>query len=320
LLRKCWGVAGAGIIQQNLARTEAGATVVFNPTVPGKRVYALFGFVAVNDFSRVLDLGNDVLILINDIAKVLHEEVYRWALGDSGQCNKNLGGAFLMVFRIGDFTDVHDKKKRATDVVFNTSATAKRSAKAMKKKQTKRRAAAEAQDSHLTLASLPGIQAFTDRALLGLLKSFAGIHRDRKLQEWRKDFRLGGGVGAYFASAIFGMDAGWAVEGAVGSEHKIDATYLSPHVNMASRMMSASKQYGVTLLMSQAVEELMSRAAREKLRHLDTVYVKGSSVREFSLTMLGTRVSSSSYTSGHKYLPTLMLNATARRFGMSIKI
>jgi hypothetical protein len=49
---------------------------------------------------------------------------------------------------------------------------------------------------------LPGIQAFTDRALLGLLKSFAGIHRDRKLQDWRKDFRLGGGVGAYFARCV----------------------------------------------------------------------------------------------------------------------
>ncbi|GKY91659.1 hypothetical protein MPSEU_000137800 [Mayamaea pseudoterrestris] len=277
LLRKCWGVAGAGIISANLARTEAGATVVFNPTVPGKRVYALFGFVAVNDFSRVLDLGNDVLILINDVAKVVHEEVYRWALGDSGQCNKNLGGAFLMVFRIGDFTDVHDKKKRATDVVFNTSTKVTRSMKA-KMKQMKKRNATDATEGQVALASLPGIQAFTDRALLGLLKSFAGIHRDRKLQSWRQDFRLGGGVGAYFASAIYGMDAGWAVEGAVGSEHKIDATYLSPHVNMASRMMSASKQYGVTLLMSQAVEELMSRAARQKLRHLDTVFVKGSSV------------------------------------------
>jgi hypothetical protein len=74
------------------------------------------------------------------------------------------------------------------------------------------------------------------------------------------------------------MDAGWAVEGAVGSEYKIDATYLSPHVNMSARMMTASKQYGVTILMSQAVEELMSRQAREKLRQLDTVYVKGSSV------------------------------------------
>lgn len=69
-----------------------------------------------------------------------------------------------------------------------------------------------------------------------------------------------------------------AVEGAVGSEYKIDATYLSPHVNMASRMMSACKQYGVKVLLSQAVEELLSKQARSKLRHLDTVYVKGSAV------------------------------------------
>lgn len=30
--------------------------------------------------------------------------------------------------------------------------------------------------------------------------------------------------------------AGWAIEGAIGSEYKIDASYLSPHVNMASRL------------------------------------------------------------------------------------
>ena len=76
------------------------------------------------------------------------------------------------------------------------------------------------------------------------------------------------------------MDAGWAVEGAVGSEYKIDATYLSPHVNMAARMMSATKQYGVTILLSKAVEELLSKTCRRKLRHLDTVYVKGSKVKQ----------------------------------------
>lgn len=27
-------------------------TVVFNPTIPGKQVYALFGFVGINDFSK----------------------------------------------------------------------------------------------------------------------------------------------------------------------------------------------------------------------------------------------------------------------------
>lgn len=75
---------------------------------------------------------------------------------------------------------------------------------------------------------------------------------------------------------IFGLDAGWAVEGAVGSEYKIDATYLSPHVNMASRMMSACRQYGLTILLSQDVEQLLSEKARSKLRHIDTVTVKGS--------------------------------------------
>ena len=49
---------------------------------------------------------------------------------------------------------------------------------------------------------------------------------------------------------------------------------------MASRMMSASKQYGVSLLVSQAVEELLTDTARSKLRHIDTVTVKGSSLRQ----------------------------------------
>jgi class 3 adenylate cyclase len=129
----------------------------------------------------------------------------------------------------------------------------------------------------LSLQSLPGISTFTDRAVIGMLKSYAGIHRDRRILKWNDDFRLGAGVGAFKISMIFGMDAGWAVEGAVGSEYKIDATYLSPHVNMASRMTSACKQYDVTLMLSQSVQELMSDVAQSKLRHVDTVTVKGSS-------------------------------------------
>lgn len=286
LLRKCWGVAGAGIISSNLARTEDGKNAVFNPTVPGKRVYALFGFVAINDFGRMLRvLEQDTLVLINDVAKVVHDEVFRWALGDSGQCNKNLGGSFLMVFRIGDFTEVHDRQQRATDVVFESKhrrnlKVRRRAAGKSKGKREFGRQLDISNEGTLQLASLPGIQSFTDRALLGFLKSFAGLNRDYDIQKWRKDFRLGAGVGAFSVSVMFGMDAGWAVEGAVGSEYKIDATYLSPHVNMASRMMSATKQYGVTILLSQAVEKLLSTAARSKLRHLDTVKVKGSNITQ----------------------------------------
>lgn len=290
LLRKCWGVAGAGIISSNLARTKDGKTVVFNPTVPGKRVYALFGFIAINGFSDQLRaLDRDVMILINDVAKVVHDEVFRWALGDSGQCNKNLGAAFLMVFRIGDFSEVHDKEKRARTVVLGGGAKASVKQKASMRRRNPQGSAGRQpirkrkggnEDATLQLASLPGIQAFSDQALLGMLKSYAGIHRDRNLIIWKNDFRLSAGVHAYTVDILYGMDAGWAVEGAVGSEYKIDATYLSPHVNMASRMMSATKQYGVTILLSKAVEELLSRPCRKKLRHLDTVYVKGSKVKQ----------------------------------------
>lgn len=63
------GVAGAGIISTNLASREGTLTEVFNPTVPGKSVYALFAFAAINGYDHALKcLGGDVVILINDVA------------------------------------------------------------------------------------------------------------------------------------------------------------------------------------------------------------------------------------------------------------
>lgn len=326
LLRKCWGVAGADIISTNLSTREGALTEVFNPTVPGKSVYALFAFAAIGGFDNaVRNLGGDVMPLINDVANVLHGEVLRWGFGDSGQCNKNLGGAFLMVFRIGLVKEVIEKLEQATNVVFSTGTTAaktshhsggfrrrpNRRTSSLKSSEgssgsgfysdrapssntrssilthtstssSKRRAQASQSTKamSLSLQSLPGISTFTDRAVIGMLKSYAGIYRDKKVLGWNDDFRLGAGVGAFRIGMIFGMDAGWAVEGAVGSEYKIDATYLSPHVNMASRMTSACKQYDVTIMLSQSVQELMSDTARHKLRHLDTVTVKGSSVKQ----------------------------------------
>ena len=38
----------------------------------------------------------------------------------------------------------------------------------------------------------------------------------------------------------FGLHCGWAIEGAIGSDFKIDASYLSPNVNLASRINAAT--------------------------------------------------------------------------------
>jgi len=74
----------------------------------------------------------------------------------------------------------------------------------------------------------------------------------------------------------FGLHVGWAIEGAIGSEYKIDASYLSPNVNMASRLEAATKQYGVPILISGALYQIASHETKKQLRLIDRVTVKGS--------------------------------------------
>ena len=74
----------------------------------------------------------------------------------------------------------------------------------------------------------------------------------------------------------FGIHFGWAVEGAIGSEFKIDASYLSPNVNIAARLEAATKQYGVPILISGELIDIMSEKCAKLCREIDTVTVKGS--------------------------------------------
>lgn len=65
-------------------------------------------------------------------------------------------------------------------------------------------------------------------------------------------------------------------QGAIGSNFKIDASYLSPNVNMASRLEAATKQFGSTILISGLLRKELTNKCRKHLRHIDTVTVKGS--------------------------------------------
>jgi class 3 adenylate cyclase len=75
----------------------------------------------------------------------------------------------------------------------------------------------------------------------------------------------------------FGLHIGWAIEGAIGSEFKIDASYLSPNVNMASRLEAATKQFGVCFLLSGELRNLCTPKCQKYLRQIDCVVVKGAS-------------------------------------------
>jgi hypothetical protein len=319
MLKVCWGIAGARIISDSLDsgcnfNDGFGDTItVFNRGEKGRPVYAIFGFFLIDEFDFfVASLGEDVILMINDVASIVHTEVKRWGYLNSGACNKNLGNTFLMVWRIGDFSRVEREYKKAAEIVFGEGASPTEARGTSMRSPAKGRRSKAASLNRppsdrtmLNLSHLPGITDFCDRAIVGALKAFAKLHRDRNIHKWRHDERLVSdrdisssefdGNGGFFSSPssepgmllpvpeydiqmAIGMSAGWAMEGAVGSNNKIDATYLSPHVNNAARMMAACKQYNVHMLMNGDVQELASNEGKSMLRHVDTVIVKGSSV------------------------------------------
>ena len=60
------------------------------------------------------------------------------------------------------------------------------------------------------------------------------------LKRFKTDFKVRLGVG---------LHVGWAIEGAIGSTHKIDATYLSPHVQLSEFLETKTKLYKVNFFL-----------------------------------------------------------------------
>lgn len=264
LLRIGFGEAGARIISENLT-AESGSGI--NPLIPGLRVYAFFGFCDIHHFEEVNEkLGKEIMSFVNNIAAVVHGKVNQWL----GQINKNLGNAFLIVWRIGD--------EKSLLGALATGALTERQ-KSLTSKKSKDKDKGKDSSKEVDLRRVAGADTLADRALVAYLKIIAELNRNVNVLAYRADSRLTEeGTHDFKVRMGFGMHAGWAIEGAVGSLQKVDATYLSPHVNMAARLETSSKQYGVPLLVSERFYEVLSQPAKDKCRRLDVVTVKGSEV------------------------------------------
>lgn len=85
-----FGEAGTRIIINNLEQDK------LNPLIKGQKVICIFGFCDIKYFSELTEiLKKDVLKFVNTIAEIVHFEVNRY----SGSSNKNLGDAFLLVWK-----------------------------------------------------------------------------------------------------------------------------------------------------------------------------------------------------------------------------
>ncbi len=125
------------------------------------------------------------------------------------------------------------------------------------------------------IKSSPTVPAVADMAAICFILIIAAINKSRKIAKYRSYEALNARMPNYRVKMGFGIHAGWAIEGAIGSEYKIDATYLSPHVNLTMALEEATKIYGVPFVVSHHYYNLISKELQEAMRPLDCVTLHG---------------------------------------------
>lgn len=166
------------------------------------------------------------MVFVNEIGEIVHGIVDQF----SGAPNKNIGDAFLLVWKIPEEDIIREPNKE------------------------------------ITLRETKSVQQLADMSVISFLKIISSINKSRKLFKYRLNTELTDRIPNYTVKMGFGLHVGWAIEGAIGSFYKIDASYLSPNVNMASRLEAATKQFGVQLLLSGELYHIMSPMAKEHMR------------------------------------------------------
>ena len=243
LLAIGFGEAGGEIIKKNLASGQE-----LNPRLGGKNKNAIFGFCDIRDFEGInLALEERTILLVNEIAEIVHSSVDRFG----GATNKNIGEAFLNVWKFYNEAPVrHGDKNNIKNI---------------------------RKDNLLEIDPTNIQVAITaDMSVLAFLRIILKINKNYNILNYRNNEEILKRIPNFKLNMGFGLHMGYGIEGAVGSTYKIDASYLSPNVNIAARLESASRQFHIPILISGVLYNLLSDEMKDLCRFVDCVMVKGS--------------------------------------------
>jgi class 3 adenylate cyclase len=101
------------------------------------------------------------------------------------------------------------------------------------------------------------------RASLAMLDTLAACNADR------------GASGLTPINIGIGLNSGSLMLGTIGEEHRMDGTVISDAVNLAARIESLTKTYGISLLISQYTYDQLTEPQAFDIRPIDVVVVKG---------------------------------------------
>jgi class 3 adenylate cyclase len=120
-------------------------------------------------------------------------------------------------------------------------------------------------------------QRISEMSIIAFANILGSLHKSPILASYRGHPGLQMRLGTKCrVNLSFGLHLGWAIEGAVGSEFKIDASYLSPNVSIATSVERATAIYGVSLIVAQSVIENCSLEMAKQHRLIDRVIITGS--------------------------------------------
>lgn len=254
LMRVGFGEAGAEIIGKNLGHmSSSNATnedMLLNSTEStpinllvgnGSKIHSIFGFCDIRNFTDTTEcLQEEVMLFVNRIAHILHSIVVQC----DGAANKNIGDAFLLTWKI-------DARKTE----LQRQQKGKPNEEVLHKNQIRQKYCG-------------------DKALYSMVKTMVEMNRHEDFICNFSPSALGSlyeRIPGYKCQIGCGLHFGWAIEGAIGSDKKIDASYISPHVNWAEFLEGSTKEYGVPILMSEPFYNLLSPEAMKYCRQVDRI-------------------------------------------------
>lgn len=255
LLSLGFGEAGNELIVKKLKGTNLSLK-------QGNKIMAIFGFCHIRNFSKYTeDLRDEILEFINSIAYIVHSNVEE----NNGKVNKNIGDTFLIVWKFNHTITEYMllEEENENNDLLNKSENKKYKTEITKKCESSIRS---------FIYSLISIKKKDHlKVLINLRKK----SQNKKKKQNPKSFKYRK-IESYTIQMSFGLHMGYAIEGAIGSNYKIDLSYLSPHVNLASRVMAATSQYNLNLLISNKVIKHLTKPFQSQFRIIDVVFLKGS--------------------------------------------
>ena len=114
-------------------------------------------------------------------------------------------------------------------------------------------------------------ERIADGALLSFVKVTIECLACPILQKLTQHPKIQERMPGYRVRMGFGLHFGYAIQGAIGSAMKIDASYLSPNVNKCAFLEGSTKEFKAAILLSRQFVDLLSPGVRSLLRLIDVI-------------------------------------------------